>query len=171
MDKTTLTNQFQTDLLLAKEIFLKAGLILFCLSLAACDSMFTKHVEWETIEPDSYPVLNAVGYAPISAQSGTDASTKRLMAIKASKLDAYRELAEQVYGQKVDGEQSLANLVLTNNQLKSTVEGVIRGARVIKTYPVGDDTYATELELDMKTVHRLYLATAQPKRIRKVTYY
>jgi hypothetical protein len=141
------------------------------LSLSGCQSLFTKHVEWETIEPENYPVLNAVGYAPIDAQLGLDVSSKRLQAMKASKLDAYRELAEQVYGQKVDGQQSLANLVLTNNQLQTSVEGVIRGARVIKTYPVGDDTYATELELDMAVVYDLYLSTAKPKKIRKVSYY
>jgi hypothetical protein len=145
--------------------------VITCLGLSGCSSMFTKHVEWETIEPASYPVLFAVGYAPISAQLGNDESTKTLMAIKASKLDAYRELAEQVFGQKVDGEQELANLILTNNQLKSSVEGVIRGARVLKSYPVGEDTYATELELDMSRVFDIYLSTAKPKKIRKVSYY
>jgi hypothetical protein len=156
---------------LNRKLLLRATFVALTLSLTACDSLITKHVEWETIEPENYPVLNAVGYAPIDAQLGVNSSSKRLMAIKASKLDAYRELAEQVYGQKVDGEQELANLVLTNNQLKSSVEGVIRGARVVKTYPVGEDTYATELELDMQVVHNIYLSTAQPKRIRKVSYY
>ncbi len=145
--------------------------VITCLSLSGCSSLFTKHVEWETIEPEQYPVINAVGYAPIAAQLGGDESTRTLMAIKASKLDAYRELAEQVYGQKVDGEQELANMILTNNQLKSSVEGVIRGARVVKTYPVGEDTYATELELDMSRVYDIYLSTAKPKKIRKVSYY
>ncbi len=145
--------------------------VITCLGLSGCSSLFTKHVEWETIEPASYPVLTAVGYAPISAQLGSDESTKTLMAIKASKLDAYRELAEQVFSQKVDGEQEWANLILTNNQLKSSVEGVIRGARVLKSYPVGEDTYATELELDMSRVFDIYLSTAKPKKIRKVTYY
>jgi hypothetical protein len=161
----------KTAFSLNRKLLLKAGFIALTLSLVACDSLITKHVEWETIEPDEYPVLNAVGYAPIEAQIGLNSSSKRLMAIKASKLDAYRELAEQVYGQKVDGEQELANLILTNNQLKSYVEGVIRGARVVKTYPVGEDTYATELELDMEVVHNIYLSTAQPKRIRKISYY
>lgn len=158
--------------LTSKKLILLASLgVIASLSLSGCSSMFTKHVEWETIEPESYPVLNAVGYAPVNAQLAPDESTKTLMAIKASKLDAYRELAEQVYGQKVDGEQELANLILTNNQLKSSVEGVIRGARVIKSYPVGEDTYATELELDMSRVYDIYLSTAKPKKIRKVTYY
>lgn len=156
---------------MSRKTWLRAGFIALALSLTACDNLVSKHIEWETIEPESYPVLNAVGYAPIQAQIGLDPSSKRLMAIKASKLDAYRELAEQVYGQKVDGQQELANLVLTNNQLKTSVEGVIRGARVVKTYPVGEDTYATELELDMGKVHDIYLSMAKPRKIRKVTYY
>ncbi|MFC4699962.1 LPP20 family lipoprotein [Glaciecola siphonariae] len=139
--------------------------------MSACSSVISKHVEWETIEPENYPVLSAVGYAPINAQLGLNDSSKRIQAMKASKLDAYRELAEQVYGQKVDAEQSLADLVLTNNQLKSTVEGVIRGAKVLKTYPIGDDTYATELELDMAVVYDLYLSTAKPRRVKDVSYY
>lgn len=140
-------------------------------AVTACSSLFDKQVEWETVEPDSYPVITAVGYAPISAQRGDDDSARMLMALKASKLDAYRELTEQVYGQKIDGDQALANLVLTDTSLKSSVEGVIRGARVVKSYPVGEDTYATELELDFKRVHDIYLSTAKPRRIKQVRYY
>lgn len=148
-----------------------AVLIALGIGLSGCQSLISKHVEWETIEPVNYPILQAVGYAPIAAQLGLNDSSKRLQAMKASKLDAYRELAEQVFGQKVDGNQALANMVLTDNQLKASVEGVIRGARVVKSYPVGDDTYATELELDMALVYDLYLTTAKPRRIREVTYY
>lgn len=153
------------------QLWFKFLCLLIVISLSACSSLLTKHVEWETIEPREYPILTAIGYAPISAQLASTDSNKRLMAIKASKLDAYRELAEQVYGQKVDGEQQLSNLILTNNTLKSSVEGVIRGARVVKSYPVGDDTYATELQLDMQRVYDLYISTVRPQSIRKVRYY
>ncbi len=139
--------------------------------LTGCSSLFNKHVEWETLEPETYPVISAVGYAPISAQKGVSESSKMLMAIKASKLDAYRELTEQVYGQKVDSNQSLASLVIQNTRLDSSVQGVIRGAKVVKSYPVGNDTYATELELDFKLVNDLYLSIARPKRVKKVHYY
>ncbi|MEP1869044.1 MAG: flagellar biosynthesis protein FlgP, partial [Paraglaciecola sp.] len=63
------------------------------------------------------------------------------------------------------------SLVLENTQLDSSVQGVIRGARVVKSYPVGNDTYATELELDFKLVNDIYLSTARPKRIKDVRYY
>lgn len=145
--------------------------IVIVLMLGGCQSLVDKRVEWETIEPDTYPVIRSIGYAPIAAQKASSQSNKMLLAIKASKLDAYRELTEQVYGQKIDGEQSLANLILQDDQLEATVQGVIRGARVIKTYPVGDDSYATELELDFGLVHDIYLSTAKPKRVKQVRYY
>lgn len=150
---------------------LKSFTVVFALITVSCSSLFTKHVEWEVIEPEEYPIISAVGYAPISAQKGSDSASKTLMAIKASKLDAYRELAEQVFGQKVDGEQSLDNLVMEDARLSSSVQGVIRGAKVVKSYPVGNDTYATELTLDFKLVHDIYLSTAKPQRVKKVNYY
>ncbi len=133
--------------------------------------MYDKHVEWEVIQPKEYPVLTAVGYAPVDAQQGGTQSVKEIMAMKASKLDAYRELAEQVYGQRIAGNQSIANMVIGDTQMQASVEGIIRGARVVKSYPVGEDTYATELELDMETVYELYLSTAKPRKIRDVKYY
>lgn len=139
--------------------------------MSGCTHLLSRHVEWQTVEPDSYPVLNAVGYAPIASQQGKSDSVRALMAMKASKLDAYRELAEQVYGQRIEGRQSLSHMVMKDETLKASVEGVIRGARVVKTYPVGEDTYATELELDMKQVYDIYLTTAKPRRVKDVKYY
>ncbi|GAB3030268.1 LPP20 family lipoprotein [Bowmanella dokdonensis] len=144
---------------------------LLLLGLSGCSTFYDKHVEWEYVEPDSYPVLKAVGYAPIQEQQGSTENIRMLQAVKASKLDAYRELAEQVYGQRIEGQQVLSNLVLEDNSLKSSVDGVIRGARVVKSYAVGTGTYATELELDMKEVYDIYLSVAKPRRIREVKYY
>ena len=140
-------------------------------NLSGCSLLVDKHVEWETVEPESYPVLKAVGYAPINSQRGDNDTVKMLMAIKASKLEAYRELAEQVYGQRIEGSQSLSSLVVSNESLKASVEGVIRGAEVVKSYPVGEDTYATELSLDMQRVYDIYLTTAKPRRIKDIKYY
>ena len=141
------------------------------LCLTGCTGLFSQHVEWETVAPETFPVIMAIGYAPISDQKGSSESSKMLMAIKASKLDAYRELTEQVFGQKVDSGQSLESLVILNTRLDSSVQGVIRGAKVVKSYPVGNDTYATELELDFKLVNDIYLSIARPKRVKKVSYY
>jgi hypothetical protein len=139
-------------------------------SLLGCSQVFDKHVEYEYQTPDSYPVLHAVGYAPISLQPGQTKEQKAIMAMKASKLEAYRELAEQVYGQKVDGKTNLRGAIAANDELKTQVQGVIRGARVIKSYAVGD-TYATEVSLDMQLVQDIYQNQTRTRRVKKVTYY
>ena len=153
------------------QVLRSLAVVVAVLIATGCTSMFDKHVEWETVEPTEYPVLTAVGYAPIGSQMGVNDAEKNIMAMKASKLDAYRELAEQVYGQRINGKQSLANMVINNAQLLASVEGVIRGAKVVKAYPVGDDTYATELQLDMQQVYNIYLSTARPQRVKNVRYY
>ncbi|TGE83351.1 flagellar biosynthesis protein FlgP [Pseudoalteromonas sp. KS88] len=139
-------------------------------SLAGCSSVFDKHVQYKYVEPDSYPVLKAIGYAPISAQPGDNDTQRSLMALKASKLEAYRELAEQVYGQKITAGTTVKGSIAQNDQLQSQVQGIIKGAQVIKSYPVGD-SYATELRLDMKRVHDLYIGEIKPREVKKVTYY
>lgn len=151
-------------------LLLRSSMIGLAISLSGC-GIIDKHVEWETVEPETYPVLKAVGYAPISSQKGESDSMKLIMAMKASKLDAYRELTEQVYGQKIEGSQSVSRLVVDSETLRASVEGVIRGAEVVKTYPVGADTYVTELSLDMQQVYDIYLSTAKPRRVKDVKYY
>ncbi|AEA97277.1 MULTISPECIES: LPP20 family lipoprotein [Alteromonas] len=152
------------------KVFIQSSILGFALSISGC-GIIDKHVEWETVEPESYPVLKAIGYAPISSQRGESDSMKLIMAMKASKLDAYRELTEQVYGQKIEGSQSVSHLVVESESLRASVEGVIRGAEVVKTYPVGEDTYVTELSLDMQQVYDIYLSTAKPRRVKDVKYY
>jgi hypothetical protein len=77
------------------------------------------------------------------------------MAIKASKLDAYRALAEQVYGQYINATGTMADMSITEDQLRSRVEGVIYGARVVSITPIGEETYETKLSLSQATINEL----------------
>jgi hypothetical protein len=77
------------------------------------------------------------------------------MAIRASKLDAYRNLTEQVYGQQLDASSTVADMVVTNDTFRTKVEGVIYGARLVSITPVGEDTYETTLSLDKDVVQDL----------------
>ena len=150
--------------------FLKLTLLSSALSLTACSSIYDKHVEWEVEKPEEYPVIHAIGYAPISLQRAESQTQKMLMAIEASKVSAYAELAEQVYGQQVSKDVTVSDMLLSNKHLTASVQGVIRGAKVVKSYPVGD-TYTTELEVDFKKVYDLYITINKPKKIKEITYY
>ncbi|MCO7198975.1 flagellar biosynthesis protein FlgP [Pseudoalteromonas sp. OANN1] len=148
-----------------------SAVVMVCLlaGLSGCSSLVDKHIEYETVQPETFPVLRAVGYAPLSAQPGKTAGEKQLMAIKVSKLEAYRELAEQLYGQNLTSTITVKGAVAQNDGLKSQVNGLVRGAKVLKSYAVGD-TYTTELELDMKRVYDLYITQVKPQKIKKISY-
>ena len=99
--------------------------------------------------------LTATGYAVISVQNHKVPAQQRLMAIRAAKLDAYRSLAEQVYGLRLDATATVADMVVQNDTFRSKVEGVIYGATLVSITPTGDDTYETTLTLDKSTVQDL----------------
>ena len=99
--------------------------------------------------------ITATGYAVVAVQNHKNPAQQRLMAIRASKLDAYRNLTEQVYGQQLDATSTVAAMVVTNDTFRAKVEGVIYGARLVSITPVGEDTYETTLSLDRDVVQDL----------------
>ena len=101
--------------------------------------------------------LTATGYAVISVQNSKNPAQQRLMAIRASKLDAFRSLTEQVYGQQLDASSTVADMVMVNDTFRTKVEGVVYGAQLVSITPVGEDTYETTLSLDKDVVQDLRL--------------
>ncbi|NRP28661.1 hypothetical protein XMD420_002293 [Marinobacterium sp. xm-d-420] len=97
-------------------------------------------------------VIISSGYANISAQLSDNPSQRRLMAIRASKIDAYRNLTEKVYGQNINATTTLEEMVTTHDAIRAQVDGVIFGARLVSITPVGSDSYETRLELDESDV-------------------
>ena len=111
--------------------------------------------------------LVATGYAVISIQNHRNPSQQRLLAIRASKLDAYRALTEQVYGQQLDANTTIADMTVMIDTFRARVEGVVYGAVLVSITPVGDDTYETTLSLDRRIVsvlRSLYIAQLSTKR-------
>ncbi|NQY86509.1 MAG: LPP20 family lipoprotein [Colwellia sp.] len=140
------------------------------LAISSCSSIYDKHVQWQAVKPETFPIIRGIGYAPISLQKSEHKTQRMLMAIKASKIAAYVELAEQVYGQQVSSKTTMADMLISNQQLAASVQGLIRGAKVVKSYPVGD-TYTTELQLDFKDMYELYQASSNRKEIKGVVYF
>jgi hypothetical protein len=104
----------------------------------------------------------ATGYAVVSVQKADTAAQQRLLSIRASKLDAYRTLMEQVYGQYLDANTTVAQMVVQSDTFRARVQGVVYGAKLVSITPVGDDTYETTLSLSTNIVNdlrRLYLAS------------
>ena len=141
-------------------------LILLFTFLSGCETFVqtAKEIGSELPSPSfvSQPVLDplwvqATGYAPISLQPGVTRQQKVVMAMRASKLRAYQELVGVVHGQYIYGTTTVEDMVMQRDSFKAAVAGFVRGARVVKSYPVQDDTYATILEVDMNQLQRAWV--------------
>ena len=148
---------------------MKTWIILSLLFISGCASQ-DRYIEWETQAPESFPKLTAIGYAPLATQPAQSQAQKVVMAMQASKIVAYRELAEQVFGQQLSASSSVNDWMLTNDSIHASVSGVIRGAKVVRSYPAGDH-YVTELELDFSLVWALYQQQNRPRKITEITYF
>ena len=104
------------------------------------------------------PTLTAVGYAVVSTQPGKSDAQRRLMAIRAARMAAIRELAEQIHGLQVDSNTSVVDLMVQNDTFRGVVTGIIRGARTVRINPTGSDTYEIVLEIDRDVIARLIQA-------------
>ena len=74
----------------------------------------------------------------------------RLMAQRAARADAYRQLTEQVYGLEVSADTLVRDAVLADDRIETDVEGFIRGARVVATRNrPGLEIVELDMELDL----------------------
>ncbi|NQZ31353.1 MAG: LPP20 family lipoprotein [Oceanospirillaceae bacterium] len=99
----------------------------------------------------------ATGYAPVSKQPGHTVGEKVINAIRASKLRAYQELAAMIHGQYITSSSTVKDMVLVNDDFKTAVAGIVRGARVVKSYPIQDDVYATILEVNSNQLQQAWI--------------
>ena len=136
-------------------------------ALAAAERKAAESASMITPMSEKRETLMATGYAVISIQNHRNPAQQRLLAIRASKLDAYRALTEQVYGQQLDATTTVADMTIQSDTFRAKVEGVIYGAVLVSITPVGDDTYETTMSLDRQVVNdlrALYIAHLNSKR-------
>lgn len=98
------------------------------------------------------PMLTGLGFAQVSGQPGKTPNEKRLMAIRAARIEAMRDLTEQVHGIRLDGQSTLRDAVLVDDRLTAVVAGSLRGARTLRITPRDQDSYEVQMALDRDTV-------------------
>lgn len=154
----------------------KLGLTLVVAALVGCGGMVKRDSVTESPERNLQPVqqevdpvapmvLRVVGYGAMNPNSpGLSDQQKRLLAIRSSKMDAYRALAERVYGMSVQGSTTVRDMVVQNDQFKSYVETYMHGARVVSADVMADGTVETVLEMVVDNGFRTCLQTSNNQR-------
>ena len=107
--------------------------------------------------------LKGLGFAQIAGQPGKTHNEKRLMAIRAARMDAIRDLTEQVHGIRISASTTIREAVVQDDSLSAVVQGTLRGARTVRVSPSGSDSYEVEMVLDRETV--AYIVRALKGRV------
>ncbi|MBI5633745.1 MAG: LPP20 family lipoprotein [Nitrospirae bacterium] len=73
----------------------------------------------------------------------------RLMAERAAKVDAMRNLLEQAYGVTIRSHTTVRDFITQNDTIKARVDAFIKGARVIDTKYLSDGSVEIEMEITL----------------------
>lgn len=125
----------------AKKIALIGALILSTVVLAAEPPQTVAG----PLKPDNSITLTVIGQglAPQSVQSKYHAIA---LAKRAAITDAYRLLAEKLYGVKIDGQDTIRNMVLQKSDVRACVSAMIQYANIVET-KCAEDFCEVQVEL------------------------
>lgn len=132
-------------------------------NLDAADRMNAPPPPAATAMASGVTPLKGMGFAQIAGQPGKTKNEKRLMAIRAARMDALRDLTEQVHGIRINASTTIGQAVVKDDSLTAVVQGTLRGARTVRVTPKGTDSYEVEMALDRETV--AYIVRALKGRV------
>jgi len=118
----------------------------------------------ETLEPEERwgpKLLKATG-SGIPPPGSVNPAQARLMALRAAKVEAMRNLAEQVSGVTIVADTSIQDFVTKNDTIKSRVDSFIKGAWVSEERELADGTMEVDMELALGIgFRRMFLEQAE----------
>ena len=92
--------------------------------------------------------VRATGYGAPPKSFYSDPQ-RRLMAMRAAKVDAYRSLAERIRGVQIWGGTTLGDMVVEKDRFRVYLDTTLQGARVIAENPHEDGSYETTVEVNV----------------------
>lgn len=82
---------------------------------------------------------------------------RTLMTKRAAKLDALRNLTEQVYGVRIKSDTYVRDFVTQSDEMRAKVNTFIQGARVVSERQMPDGSYEVEVEIEVDPIRNIFL--------------
>ncbi len=141
-----------------------AALLMFGLA-TACAPLWQqgRNADDDRFEPVTLRVSGFGTYEDVGKDRAN--TRKRLMARRASQLDAYRNLAERVYGTVTHGGATVSDFVLQNDDFRAYVDSYIRGAKTLDVSEHSDGVVETVVELKLEPQFRKCVATVPDSQV------
>ena len=76
----------------------------------------------------------------------------RITTERSAQIDAYRRLAEIMYGTIIDSKTTLEDYAIKNDTIRTTVKGVVKGAKVIETRYYSDGAISVDMKIKSKKI-------------------
>jgi hypothetical protein len=105
--------------------------------------------------PVEKKIVKVKGNGAEPSDPNMSSSEKMLMGKRAAKMDAYRNLTEEVYGVKIKSETTVKDFVTQSDEIKTKVSAFIQGARVVSEKKLSDGSHEVELELDVDPIRAI----------------
>ncbi len=95
--------------------------------------------------------IEASGIGVVPCNGSCSVPQAKAMARRAAIVSAYRNLAEKLYGIKINGRDSVKNMILQSSTVRTYVNGIIRGATIEdESFKNGTYSVVLSLKLDPK---------------------
>jgi hypothetical protein len=120
-------------------------LSIFTIMLAGCYVAPVKETPAPRDEWVPVKISAKGGGAP--PERSVNAAQARLMAERAAKVDAMRNLLEQAYGVAISSQTTVRDFITQNDTVRARVDAFIKGAKVVDTRYLSDGSVEVEMEI------------------------
>lgn len=99
--------------------------------------------------------VRAKGFGVEPGDPSMTPAEKSLMAKRAAKVDALRNLAEQVKGVRITSDSYVRDFITQSDDIRARVNTFIQGARVVSERKMPDGSYEVEAEVELEPLRRI----------------
>lgn len=102
------------------------------------------------VNPYQPITIRVVGSGAAPYSKALTPSQRKLLSLRAARLDAFRAIAEQVQGMKLIGNSTVANMIATSDGFRTYVDAYLRGVNIVSNsmQPDGTSEAIAEIVLD-----------------------